>query len=189
MQGRQRPLPPRTILTTGLSPVYTTSRSAQGRHFLSQIGGVGNVLVSNWQIAPVYTYQSGVAIGFGDAILNCPLSAVPISGKNTGKIYHWFNTSCFNTVASQQLADNLINLSPRFGGILGDSYNSWDAALIKNTRIHESIGLEIRVEALNVFNQVNFAAPNTTPTSTAFGQVTVQNNVPRHLQLSLRVKF
>jgi hypothetical protein len=161
----------------------------QGKHFLSQASGVANVLVSNWQIAPVYTYQSGVAIGFGDAILNCPLSAVPISGKNTSKIHEWFNTSCFNTVASQQLANNLINLSPRFGGIRADSYNSWDAALIKNTRIHESVGLEIRVEALNVFNQVNFAAPNTSPTSTAFGQVTVQNNVPRHMQLSLRVKF
>jgi hypothetical protein len=42
---------------------------------------------------------------------------------------------------------------------------------------------------LNVFNQVNFANPNTSPTSTAFGQVTTQNNVPRHLQLSLRFKF
>ncbi len=160
-----------------------------GKHFLAHTNAVASILVSNWQIAPIYTYQSGAPIGFGNAILNCPLSAVPISGKNTSKIYHWFNTSCFNTVASQQLANNLINLSPRFGGILGDSYNSWDAALIKNTRIHESVGLEIRVEALNVFNQVNFAAPNTSPTSTAFGEVTAQNNVPRHMQLSLRVKF
>ena len=63
------------------------------------------------------------------------------------------------------------------------------SSLIKDTRIKERVELEVRVEALNVFNQVNFAAPNTTPTSTAFGQVTVQNNVPRHLQLSLRVKF
>lgn len=161
----------------------------QAQRFLSHVPSVANILVTNWQIAPIYTYQSGVALGFGDAILNCPLSTVPISGKNTSKIHQWFNTSCFNTVASQQLANNLINLSARFGGIRGDSYNSWDAALIKNTRIRESMGLEVRVEALNVFNQVNFAAPNTSPTSTAFGQVTVQNNVPRHLQLSLRFKF
>jgi hypothetical protein len=53
----------------------------------------------------------------------------------------------------------------------------------------ENLQLEFRFEALNVFNQVNFAAPNTSPTSAAFGQVTAQNNVPRHLQLSLRIKF
>jgi hypothetical protein len=80
-------------------------------------------------------------------------------------------------------------MSPRFAGILSDAYNSWDASLIKNTRIRESKSVEFRAEALNVFNQVNFAAPNTTPTSTAFGQVTAQQNVPRHLQLSLRFKF
>jgi hypothetical protein len=145
--------------------------------------------LSNWQLAPIFTYQSGAALGFGNAILYCPLSGIPISGSNTSKIHQWFNTSCFNTNASQQLANNLINLSPRFGGIRADAYNSWDASLIKDTPIKERVQLEIRVEALNVFNQVNFSAPNTSPTSAAFGQVTAQNNVPRHLQLSLRLKF
>jgi hypothetical protein len=160
-----------------------------GRHFLGNVHGVAKVLLSNWQIAPIYTYQSGVALGFGNAILTCPLSQIPISGKNTSKIGQWFNTSCFNRNPAQQLANNLITMSPRFGGIRGDAYNSWDASLIKDTAVRENVHLELRFEALNVFNQVNFAAPNTTPTSAAFGQVTAQNNVPRHLQLSLRVKF
>jgi hypothetical protein len=161
----------------------------QGRHFLGHVHGVANVLLSNWQLAPIYTYQSGTALGFGDAIMTCPLSQIPISGKNTSKIYEWFNTSCFNRVSSQQLANNVVVNSARFGGIRGDSYNSWDASMIKNTPIKEGMSLEVRFEALNVFNQVNFANPNTSPTSTAFGQVTAQNNVPRHLQLSLRFKF
>jgi hypothetical protein len=76
-----------------------------------------------------------------------------------------------------------------FKSIRGDAYNSWDASLIKDTPIKESVQLELRFEALNAFNQVNFASPNTNPTNSAFGQVTAQNNVPRHLQLSLRVKF
>lgn len=160
----------------------------QGQRFLSNVHSIANILLSNWQLAPIFTYQSGAALGFGDAILTCPLSAVPIS-KGQRSIHEWFDTACFNTVPAQQLANNLITLSSRFGGIRGDAYNSWDASLVKNTRIRESLGLELRLEALNVFNQVNFAAPNTNPTSTAFGQVTVQNNVPRHLQLSVRVKF
>jgi hypothetical protein len=161
----------------------------RGRHFLSHVHGIANILLSNWQIAPIYTYQSGVALGFGNAIITCPLSQIPISGHNSDKINQWFNTSCFNRNTSQQLANNLITLSPRFGGIRGDSYNSWDASLIKDTPIRENVQLELRFEALNALNQVNFANPNTTPTSSAFGQVTAQNNVPRHLQLSLRVKF
>jgi hypothetical protein len=160
----------------------------KGQRLLAHPSSVVNILLSNWQLSPIFTYQSGVALGFGNAILYCPLSGIPIP-KSERTIHAWFNTSCFNTIPAQQLANNLINLSPRFGGVRGDAYNSWDASLIKNTPIKERFQLEVRVEALNVFNQVNFSAPNTSPTSAAFGQVTAQNNVPRHIQLSLRVKF
>ena len=160
-----------------------------GKPLLSHAHGVANILVSNWQFAPIYTYQTGVALGFGDAIMTCPLAQIPISGVNSSKVHKWFNTSCFNTSSSQQLANNLVTLSPRFSGIRADAYNSWDASLIKNTHIKERTSIEFRFEALNLFNQVNFASPNTSPTSAAFGQVTAQNNVPRHLQLSLRFKF
>ena len=128
-------------------------------------------------------------IGFGDAIVTCPLSQIPISGANNTKVYQWFNTSCFNRVSSQQLANNLITLSPRFSGIRADSYNSWDASMLKDTRLRENVQLEFRFEALNVFNQVTFAPPNTSPTSTSFGQVTAQMNVPRRVQFTLRLQF
>jgi hypothetical protein len=62
-------------------------------------------------------------------------------------------------------------------------------ALMKDTTIRENMALEFRTEALNVFNQVTFAPPNTSPTSTSFGQVTAQMNVPRRLQFTLRLKF
>ncbi len=51
------------------------------------------------------------------------------------------------------------------------------------------MNLEFRFEALNIFNQVTFDAPNTTPTSTLFGRVTAQKNVPRHMQLTLKLQF
>jgi hypothetical protein len=160
-----------------------------GRKFLSNDHSVAGILLGGWQLAPVYTYQSGVALGFGDAILNCPLSQVPISGKNNTKVYQWFNTSCFNRVSSQQLANNLITLSPRFSGIRADAYNYFDASIMKDTRIHERMTMEFRVEVLNLFNQVTFGSPNTTPTSTSFGQVTSQLNVPRRMQFTLRLQF
>jgi hypothetical protein len=87
------------------------------------------------------------------------------------------------------LANNLITLSPRFSGIRADSYNYWDASIMKDTRIRENLVAEFRVEVLNLFNQVTFAAPNTSPTSTLFGQVTAQMNVPRRMQFTLRLQF
>jgi hypothetical protein len=161
----------------------------KGRKFLSSSHSVAGVVLGGWQLAPVYTYQSGAAIGFGNSLLTCPISQVPISGKNNDKVYQWFNTSCFNRVSSQQLANNLITLSPRFGGIRADAYNYFDASIMKSTRIHERLAVEVRVEVLNLLNQVTFAAPNTSPTSTSFGQVTAQSNVPRRMQFTLRLQF
>jgi hypothetical protein len=36
---------------------------------------------------------------------------------------------------------------------------------------------------------VTFGSPNTSPTSTSFGQVTSQLNVPRRMQFTLRLQF
>jgi hypothetical protein len=161
----------------------------RGRRFLTNARSIAGLLLSGWQVAPVYTYQSGVALGFGNSILTCPISQVPISGKNNEKVYQWFNTNCFNRVSSQQLANNLVTLSPRFAGIRADAYNYWDASLLKDTRIHEKLEVEFRMEALNLFNQVTFGSPNTSPTNTLFGQVTSQLNVPRRMQFTLRLQF
>jgi len=145
---------------------------------------------------------------FGNAILACPLDQIPISGHNSDKIREWFNTACFNRNTSQQLANNLITLSPRFGGIRGDSYNSWDASLIKDTYLREGVQFELRFEALNVFNQVNFANPNTDLTSPPVRplradtsersrvrrlqwrlQPLYQIGGPRSIQLALKLQF
>lgn len=160
-----------------------------GHRFLANSSRLVSMAVSGWQAAPIYTYQSGAPIGFGNSIVTCPLSSIPISGRNNDKVSQWFNTSCFNRVSSQQLANNLITLSPRFSGIRADSYNYWDLSVQKTTVVRESLRVELRAEALNVLNQVTFAAPNTSPTSTSFGQVTAQLNVPRRMQFTLRLQF
>jgi len=59
----------------------------------------------------------------------------------------------------------------------------------KATTVRENLKLELRAEALNGLNQVTFSPPNTTPTSTSFGQVTAQMNVPRRMQFTLRLRF
>ena len=110
-------------------------------------------------------------------------------GSDARSAAQWFNVNVFNRVAAQQLANNLITLSPTFAGIRAASYNSSDASLIKQIPIHESIRLEARIDGLNIYNQTSFGVPNTTPTSTTFGAVTTQKNVPRRFQAALRLTF
>jgi hypothetical protein len=55
--------------------------------------------------------------------------------------------------------------------------------------LHEGTMLEFRAEAFNALNHPQFAAPNTTVGSSAFGQVTAQANSPRTMQLAMKMYF
>jgi hypothetical protein len=160
----------------------------RGRQFLSHMGRVPEAILGGWNTSYIYLYQSGQALAFGDVLLTGdPHSVVLPASQRTAQ--EWFNTSVFNRVASQQLANNLITLSPTFSGARAAAYNSWDVSMIKHVQIHERLQMEVRADALNVLNQVTFAAPNLTPTSTSFGAVTAQMNVPRRLQFTVRLTF
>jgi hypothetical protein len=160
----------------------------RGRPLLSGMTKVPQAILGDWDLSYVYTYQSGPPIAFGNVLLTGSAKDIPLSSSQRSAA-QWFNVNMFNRVASQQLANNVITLSPTFAGIRGAAYNSSDMSLIKHVRIHESVRMEFRVDALNVLNQVSFGLPNVTPTSTAFGAVTTQKNVPRRLQATLRLQF
>ena len=49
--------------------------------------------------------------------------------------------------------------------------------------------VQFRAEALNAFNRVQFANPNTTVTNSAFGRVSAQANTPRQVQFGLKILF
>jgi len=62
-------------------------------------------------------------------------------------------------------------------------------ALLKNTRIRESVNLQFRAEAFNLFNHTNFQTVGTTLTTiSTFGHVTAVRD-PRILQLALKLNF
>jgi len=48
---------------------------------------------------------------------------------------------------------------------------------------------QLHVEFLNAFNRVVYANPNTDPTAAEFGKVTSQNNLPRDIQLAMKIVF
>jgi hypothetical protein len=160
----------------------------RGRRFLSGMNKMLQPIIGGWDLSYIYLYQSGAPVDFGNVLLAGPASgiALPSSQRSAAE---WFNTSAFNRNAAQQLADNLITLSPTFAKVRAAAYNSSDASLLKHVRIHERVQMEFRADFLNIFNQVTFAAPNLTPTSSSFGIVTAQMNVPRRIQGMLKIQF
>jgi hypothetical protein len=97
---------------------------------------------------------------------------------------------------AKQRADNRISLSnnlryfpSRLPGFRGQNLNLWDISLLKKIRIVEGLHLELRGEFLNAFNHVQFNDPETNPTNANFGRVTGQANLPRNVQIGLKLIF
>ncbi len=161
----------------------------RGKALLGSASGVLNVIMGGWQLQGIYLRQSGTPIGFGNAAFLGNLQDIPMPrGERTPE--RWFNTDAgFVRDSRQQLAYNMQYMSTRFSGIRADYVNNWDLSILKDTKLSETMVLELRFEALNAFNRPLFAPPNTSPASSAFGRVTNQHNYSREVQFGARLRF
>jgi hypothetical protein len=159
------------------------------KHWGNSANKALSAMISGWQVQGVHTAQSGGALGFGNAIFNGDLKAIDIpDSKRT--VERWFNVDAgFERNSSRALASNVQTFSSRFNGIRADGVNNWDMSVIKNTEIKEGVRLQFRAEAINALNHAQFTAPNTTPTSSAFGTVTNEFSWPRVIQFGLKLLF
>jgi len=182
-----------------------------GKLFLNNSGHLVNEALGGWNLAGVILAQSGPFLtptfsgtdpsgtgAEGEGRFSVAQRPDLVAGKNPNsgskKITGWFNASAFTTPAS--------NIG-RFGnagvGILnGPGTFTLSSTLTKNFPITERLNLRYEAAFSNLFNHVNYAAPNTSTTGGSFGVVTdVQdpNNTsgsqagPRNIQMSLRLAF
>ena len=148
-----------------------------------------NGLIGGWQLQGIYTFQSGEPLGFGNAIFFGDITKVPLP-RSERTVDRWFNVDAgFERDPQKQLGSNLRTFPIRFSGIRVAPLNNFDISLIKNTTIVERVRAQLRVEAINAFNHAQFMPPNTTPSSTAFGQVNDERAWPRVVQLGLKILF
>ena len=61
--------------------------------------------------------------------------------------------------------------------------------MFKSFVIHEGFRVQFRCEAEGVANHPNFAAPNTVPTNTLFGQVSATQTQQEERRISLGLKL
>ncbi|MFB3827835.1 MAG: TonB-dependent receptor domain-containing protein [Bryobacteraceae bacterium] len=160
----------------------------RGRKWGSGLGGVSEHVLGGWQVQGVYQAQSGAPIGFGNVIYygNLRDIALPSDQRTADR---WFNTDGFERAPAKQLASNIRTFSSRLSGVRAHGLNNFDLSALKNFRIAERVKLQFRSEFMNAMNHTDFAAPNTTVTSTLFGRIDDARGFPRKIHFALKLLF
>jgi hypothetical protein len=143
----------------------------KGRRWFGGVHGWARQVLSGWSVQGIYHGQSGPAISFGNVIFNGNLHDIVLP-RFQRTVDRWFNTDAgFERNNNRQLGSNLRAFPLRLAGLRSDGFNSFDLSAMKDFAITERLRFQLRAEAQDALNHAMFAAPNTTPTSTAFGQV------------------
>jgi hypothetical protein len=162
-------------------------------------------LVSGWAISGITTFATGLPIQLSETDDNS-LSGTfddtidkPSYANNGSHLYvnrnprnaagqPYFNPSYFVTEPVGQVG----NAMRRF--FTGPGINNFDMALLKDTHIWESMDLQFRAEAFNIWNHAQFANPSTAigdinnSVPGGFGYITSAQN-PRIMQIALKLLF
>jgi hypothetical protein len=163
-----------------------------GKKWLDSGGTVARIC-GDWTWSGTFTVQSGTPwtpqilnnyseLNSGvNGTLRANYNGEPIQLSNP-TVAEWFNTSAFTLPATGQYGDAGRNT------IIGPGMVDFDMAMSKNFPIHETMGLEVRLAATNVFNTPHFTAIDTVVGSPSFGRVTSVGQM-RTLQLLARFRF
>jgi hypothetical protein len=157
-------------------------------------GGWMNNIFGEWQINGILTLSQGQPLrnigvstdtSFSFGGLQRPDSTGVHPGLDQPTINRWFDTPQFRTPARFTFG----NLGRTVHTIRGDGAEQFDFSVFKRFRIAEEVRLELRAEAFNLLNKPMFELPGATLGSPFFGVVRAQQNLPRQVQLALRIAF
>jgi len=186
-----------------IAPTFTLPFGS-GRKYLNQ-SGWADALLGGWSITPVATLQAGFPIGisqnqpstsflFGNGLRPniVPGQDFLVPGDITDRITAnvsdnlYLNKNAFSTAPTNQFGN-----APRIlPGVTSPWRNNIDLGVSKQVRTGGSTSASIRLEVLNVFNIVQWAAMASSQFgNSAFGQINNQANNMRMVQFTLRFQF
>ena len=171
----------------------------KGQKLLSGGNGFAQRLTSGWSLSGTATFQQGYPLALtatnGVTIPGLGLRPNVVAGCNASK----------DGSAQSRLNAGLTLRASRFPLLIrsatrarvdpvprGPGIANYNVSLLKRTPITERFNMEFRTEVYNLFNRVQFGAPNTTVTTAAnatTGVISTQINTPRTIQFALRFLF
>ncbi|HKA01046.1 MAG TPA: carboxypeptidase-like regulatory domain-containing protein [Candidatus Solibacter sp.] len=172
-----------------------------GRRLLNTRSRLVGRLVGGWQILVNTVFQSGAPMGMPSSVyvLGDPRLENPTWDRLFKTGYIDVTGVVRNVLPGEQPVfavrqPNTLRTTPLRWGNLRDRWaTTYDASMIKTTRIRENITTQFRFEAFNATNTPVFSSdPNLTPTSTNFGKIirdNGQSNAARSIQFGFRVMF
>lgn len=144
--------------------------------------------LGDWRMAGTYTFQTGAPIVWSNSDYVYFGGNLNLQPREVGKAA--FDTTRFDVSNSNQFAYHLRTFSSTFSNLRQDGINQMDVSLLKDFRFGEGNRiLTLKCDAFNALNHPTFAAPNVTPTNSAFGTITAMANKWRTLQLGARIVF
>jgi len=167
----------------------------KGRRFGGDLHPFLDALVGGWSAGGTQKFQSGQPTLFtapNNAF--CYGCAQYPNVRDRGRLKlqdpnrdRWFNTDLFSMPE-----DYTVGNTPRYvSEVRSDHMNNLDLAISKEYRVRERVRAQVRAEMLNSLNRNRFGNPNTafSPGSVNFGRVFSSRNLPRIVQLTLRIGF
>jgi hypothetical protein len=178
----------------------------RNRAYFSNWNKVADAIFGGWQLNAVYEWQSGEPLVLQNNYYNGDVTQLvnrlgqkDDQGRRYGIDIPAFDTSGFllsgavpgygnnYTVSSQ---NTLRSLPYTLDNFRNQPFQKVDLGLTKNFNIREGMKLQVRVEAINALNWVYLGnGLQLSPTSTSFGFVSGQRNLPRDIQLGARFTF
>jgi len=171
-----------------------------GRRWGSGMPSALDAVLGGWQLAGINTFVPGETVTFTYA----PTTAFIVSGiaqdfrgannyrpnvtcdpyapAGEQSITNWFNKNCVSIP---------INPSQPFGDagrntVRGPKFWQIDLAGVKQVALSNTARIELRLEAFNLLDRVNFTAPNGVRSSGAFGTITSTYDA-RQVQLGVKL--
>jgi hypothetical protein len=159
--------------------------------FGRDLTGVAQQVLGGWQVNAVASWQTGLPFNITNATARVNTGGgdrpnlVGEAELDDPAYTRWFNTAAFaaqpiNTIGDTVVARNFLH---------GPSQRRLDLSLFKDFMLPRSARLQVRIEAYNVTNAVNFANPNGALGNAAFGTITGTNGTPRQMQFALKLLF
>ncbi|HZM92841.1 MAG TPA: hypothetical protein VFB92_05450, partial [Vicinamibacterales bacterium] len=178
----------------------------RGRKFGSDANALVHGLIGNWSASFIWNWQSGRPnMTMGNVYYNGDITQLKMKYTDdpdatvfdvSGFYFHdaAVQTNGVDDPAKQRadqrirLGSNIRTLPSRWDGLRGPRYFNWDMSFVKGVDIGR-VRAQVHIELYNAFNNVFYNNPNLDPTNSIFGKVSSQNNVPRNIQIGMKIVF
>ncbi|HWE00225.1 MAG TPA: carboxypeptidase regulatory-like domain-containing protein [Bryobacteraceae bacterium] len=170
----------------------------RGKQFGNNWNYIVDTLLGGWQTNGIWRFDDGfpiqLSLNGGQALPTYGTQRPNLTGtltRNNGS--NWMNSYFADPQAAVVPAPFTVGDAPReLSTARAPGTATTALSLFKQipwSKTNERRQIEIRLEAFNALNHPQFAAPNAQVNTTTFGKVTAQANIPRQVQLALKLYF